>query len=277
MIREGRLHGGLAYLAIGDGPPLVALPGLKGEHANSTGLARLVELRRLEPLARRFTVFLVNRRPRLEAGTTIAGLAEDYAEAIEHAFRDPVPVIGTSTGGSIAQQLAIDHPGLVTRLVLVASACRLSRFGREAQRRMARYAEEGKPRRSSAAVGPALAATDLGGWVMSALLWTMGRRASPTDPSDLVATIEAEDAFDACDSLRRIAAPTLLVAGERDRFYSPALFRQTAARIPRARLLLLHGKGHVASGSHRPAIEEIVRFLTVDDPFGATHPRRGSA
>jgi pimeloyl-ACP methyl ester carboxylesterase len=58
--------------------------------------------------------------------------------------------------------------------------------------------------------------------------------------------------------LHRIAAPTLLVAGDRDRLYTPELFRETAERIPGARLRLYPGKGHAGVMTHRPAIREIV-------------------
>jgi pimeloyl-ACP methyl ester carboxylesterase len=51
-------------------------------------------------------------------------------------------------------------------------------------------------------------------------------------------TVAAEDTFDASPRLHHIAAPTLLVAGDRDRFYTPELFRETAERIPGARLRL---------------------------------------
>jgi pimeloyl-ACP methyl ester carboxylesterase len=81
------------------------------------------------------------------------------------------------------------------------------------------------------------------------------------DPTDMLVTVAAEDSFDAAPELHRITAPTLLVAGGRDRFYSPALFRETADRIPGARLALYQGKGHAGVITHRPAIREIVAFL----------------
>jgi hypothetical protein len=108
-VREGTLHGGLPYLAVGDGPPLVVFSGLTAEHANPTGLARRFQVQTLKPLARHFTVYAVNRRPGLPAGATIADLAGHYAEAIAHEFGGPVCVEGLSTGGSIAQQFAIDR------------------------------------------------------------------------------------------------------------------------------------------------------------------------
>jgi hypothetical protein len=128
-VREGRLYGGLPYLAVGQGPPLVVFVGLTAEHANTTGLARRFELQTLKPLAKHFTVYAVNRKPGLTAGSSIGDLAGHYAEAIAREFPGPVCVWGISTGGSIAQQFAIDHPQLVRRLVLAATACRLSPMG----------------------------------------------------------------------------------------------------------------------------------------------------
>jgi pimeloyl-ACP methyl ester carboxylesterase len=88
------------------------------------------------------------------------------------------------------------------------------------------------------------------------------------DPSDMLVTVAAEDVFDASAELPRITAPTLLVAGGRDRFYSPELFRETAERIPDGRLRLYQGKGHAGVLTHKPAIREIVDFLRAEDQPG---------
>ena len=93
-VREGSLHGGLPYLAVGQGPPLVVFSGLSAEHANPTGLARRFELQTLKPMARHFTVYAVNRKPGLPAGSTIGDLAGHYAQAIAHEFQGPVAMRG---------------------------------------------------------------------------------------------------------------------------------------------------------------------------------------
>ena len=263
-MREGSLRGGVPYLAVGSGPPLVLLPGLSGENANPTGLARRFQLRWTRPLARHFTVYIVNRRPGLEPSSTMADLAGHCAEAVADRFASSVPVVGTSTGGSVAQQLAIDHPALVDRLVLSDTAYRLSDRGREAQRGLARLTEAGRPRQAWAAVGPAMGSTGPGRRAMTALLWLSGSMMNPDDPSDMLVTIAAEDAFDCWSDLPRISAPTLVVAGERDGFYSPELFGETAARIPHARLLLYPGKGHDTGLNHGPAVRSVIDFLTAE-------------
>jgi pimeloyl-ACP methyl ester carboxylesterase len=274
VVHEGLLPGGLPYLAVGQGPPLVVFSAFTAEHANPSGAARRFYLQPLRPLTRHFTVYLVNRKPRLPAGATIEDLAGHYAHALEQAFTGPVAIVGVSTGGSIAQQFAIDHPQLVDRLVLVATACRLAPAGRQAQRDLARFILAGQPRRAWAATGPALATTAVGGRLYAAMLWLSGPRITPNDPSDMLTVIEAEDRFDAAPQLHRITAPTLVVAGERDRYYSPALFRETAERIRGARPRLYPGKGHaaVATLTYKPAVEEILGFLTANKSTPATQP-----
>ena len=172
---------------------------------------------------------------------------------------------GISTGGSIAQQFAIDHPELVRRVVLAATACRLSPHGREVQRRFAELTKDGRPRRAYAVLGPTLAATATGGRAFAALGWLFAGSQRADDPSDLLVTVAAEDTFDASSQRHHITAPTLLVAGGRDRFYAPELFRETAERIPNARLRLYPDKGYAGVMTHKPAIREIVDFLRAGD------------
>ena len=260
--RDGVLPGGLPYLAAGTGPPVVVFPGLDGDNADPTGRQRRFTMRMFRPLTRHFTVYVINRKPGLAPGSTLHDLAGHYAYAIERHFAGSVDIIGVSTGGSIAQILAVEYPHLVRRLVLFASACRLSAYGRRIQRAQAAHARAGRRRQAQAVTGPALAGGRIGAVFLTALLWAVGARMTPHDPSDLLATIDAEDAFDATPELHRINAPTLVIGGGRDRFYGAALFRETARRIPRARLLLYPHKGHVATIGRRRAVHTVLRFLT---------------
>lgn len=251
----------MPYLAAGDGPPLVMLPGLSGKNTNPTGVARSMLLHSLGQIPERFTVYVVNRRSGLSPGSTIATLADHYAEALADEFGAPVPIMGVSTGGSIALQLAAAHTQLVSRLVLIAAACRLSPNGRQVQLTMAEQIEAGRPRVAWAAIGRAIAAGPATGWLMAAGQWLIGASMTPRDPSDLIITIRAEDEFDASSQLADITAPTLMIGGSRDRLYSPELFRQTARGIARAHLHLATGKGHASTASPRFAAHEIIDFL----------------
>jgi len=65
------------------------------------------------------------------------------------------------------------------------------------------------------------------------------------DLSDLATTIEAEDAFDLAECARPIGAPTLIVAGTRDRFYPRQLLEETQRLIPGSVLHRIPGRGHL--------------------------------
>lgn len=257
------LKGRVPCLSFGEGPPLMVFPGLGMTNANPTGVQRWGEVRLLAPLARAFTVHRVGRRVGLEPGTTMADLAEGYAGALEDGFGAPVDVLGISTGGSIALQLAADRPGLVRRLVVAGAAYRLSEHGRAFQRRAAELAAAGDRRGLSRMQAPDVADSRLGRRITGGLLWLAGplfiRRS--WDPSDMIATIRAEDDFDIKDRLREILAPTLVVGGGRDRFYPPELFRETAERIPDARLVLYEDRAHGGTFVDRRFGEDVVAFL----------------
>jgi len=140
-VTEGRFSSGLPSLQLGQGPPLILASGLTAEHANPTGVWRRSSLSWAAPFAKHFTIYLVNRKPGLLPGATMADIAADYAATIEHDLGQPVLLHGTSTGGSVALQLAMDHPELIHRIVVAAAACRLSSQGRQVQAELMRDRE----------------------------------------------------------------------------------------------------------------------------------------
>ena len=259
-VTEGRLTAGLPYLRLGQGPPLVMAPGLSAEHANPTGLMRRVSLSSADPFAGHFTVYLANRKAGLAPGSTMSDIAGDYAKAIEDDIGEPVALHGTSTGGSVALQLAIDHPHLVRRLVLAAAACRLSPHGRQMQAEVARLVKAGDQRRALALLAESLAPGPLR-HPAGALAWLFGRSWAANDPADMLITIAAEDAFDAELGLDRVQAPTLVVGGSADPFYSEDLFRRTAAGIPNGRAVIFPGKGHLSAAGSKAAANIGLGFL----------------
>jgi pimeloyl-ACP methyl ester carboxylesterase len=90
--------------------------------------------------------------------------------------RRPIDVLGVSTGGSAALQLTADHPGVVRRLVLVSSACRLGPRARHTQRELARYLAEGDLRRGSVAMNTILGTGPASDWIWKGLEWLTGPR-----------------------------------------------------------------------------------------------------
>lgn len=228
-------------------PPLVYLPGLGPHSTGRTPGQRLLQRIEVLGLSRTFDVWLVARRLPVPAGTTIADLADEHARAIRSRFTGPADVVGESTGGSIALRLAIDDPDVVRRLVLVSAAAHLGRQGERAQDEAADEVRAGRRRRAAATIlgtttrRPALRA------LLRVAGYALGRLAIGRDDRELVRLIDAEDGFDAEDDLGRVTAPTLLIGGREDGYYSADLLARTAAAIPGAKHLDLPGKGHLTA------------------------------
>ena len=253
QVIEGAFSTGVPYLRTGQGPPLLMASGLTADHRNPTGRWRKMALSWVAPFAEHFTVYLANRRPGLEPGTTMSDLAADYAGGIRHDIGEVTFVHGTSSGGSIALQLAIDHPELVGRLAVSAAACRLSEEGRAIQRELLRRTEAGDAR----GVGSFLMGTMAPGalsYPARAVGWLAGGMFASDNPSDTLGVLRAEDVFDAEPDLGHVQAPTMVLGGTTDSFYSEELFRRTAEGVPDGRAVLFPGKSHMyVAGSAVPA------------------------
>lgn len=253
----------MPFAAMGTGQPVVVLAGL----SPTTGVSGDTMVRlTLGPLARladsrRLVVF--NRRPGLPRGMTMSEFASEHADAIRVGFGDTaLDVVGTSSGGSIAQQIAADHPGTVRRLVLISTACRLGPTGQSLQRTVATEIRRGSRRRALATLAAGLVPPRRGRMLAGAAAFLLARRLIKTeqDVDDMATTIEAEDAFDLAQC-PTVHASTLLLAGREDRFYTPALFEETARLIPNAQLHLFDERGHITV-TRDPAFQrEITTFL----------------
>ncbi|RYU09935.1 hypothetical protein ETU37_19050 [Nocardioides iriomotensis] len=90
------------------------------------------------------------------------------------------------------------------------------------------------------------ALTRRAGWVMGGF--------TAQDQSDMLAVVAAEDAFDVEARLDRVTAPTLVLGGDADGFYTRELFETTAAGIPHGRAVVMRGRSHVyVAGGRVPA------------------------
>lgn len=242
-VTVGLLGGGVPYLAVGAGPPVFMVQGLTPTCEVPTGMERRMALSMAAPLSGEFRVFVVNRKQGLRPGESMADIAGHLVTVIEDEVGEAVFLTGTSTGGSVALQLSVDRPDLVRALVVVASAYRLGPRGRQIQREVARLTRAGDARGGFAPMVSAMMPTPIQG-PLRPLARLIGRAMAPQDPNDLLVTIDAEDAFDVGDQLHRITAPTLVIGGAKDAFYTRELFEQTAAGVEDGRAHIYPDWGH---------------------------------
>ena len=262
----GFLHDDTAYLKLGEGPPLVSALGLTPEHEVLEGWQRRMALAHVLPLTRDFTVYVLNRKRGLRPGESMSDIAAHLAAAIEDEIGEPVFLEGTSTGGSVVLQLAVDRPDLVRRLVVVCAAYRLGSRGRQLQAEMARLIRAGEPREAWALAMTAMLPDPLRAPVRPLSRLAVGSMVA-ADPTDALVTLDAEDAFDVQADLPRITAPTLVIGGSNDIAYSEELFRGTAAGVQDGRAHVYPGWGHMRAGSSTATAHLTLGFMLAGVPI----------
>ena len=263
----------LPHVRIGTGgPPLVVLPGMALTAADPRGLTLTAYAHGFRRLAERHTVYVVPRPRGLAPGTTTADLAAAYADVLRPAL-GRFALMGLSTGGLIAQHLALVEPA-VERLVLVVAGARLGPAGRARCVRWLALAERPRWR----VLHGDLAASAVDGVAAQAFARAAfrlaGRRPTDGELADFTTTVWAVLAHDARAALRGLRVPTLVVGGGRDPFFPEALLRETAAAIPGSRLTVFAKSGHGVPKQRASAVQGLVaNFLDgVSEPRGPGAP-----
>ena len=209
-----------------------------------------------------FTVYYVSRKPNLPSGYSIQDMSEDYVTMIKDEIEIPVDIIGLSSGGPIAQHFVVDHPEMVDRLVLAETGYALSEKGKQLTRRLGDLLRQGKWRTAAADQAAIMFPRGVKKLFFQSVMWLLGKYAfgAPTDLSDGLVEIEAEDKHDFEERLGEIKVPTLIIGGAEDPFYP---ISETATGIPNAKKILYEGLGHDAI-MKRQFNEDVLAFLNED-------------
>jgi len=196
-------------------------------------------------------------------------LSADVADLMAAVGMTPAVVIGSSMGGGVAIDFALDHPEGLAGLVLVGAGIRgakpsdlLQRVDAEVDGLVERGAiDEAVERELQLWLdGPGRPAGTVGGPIRDYLRetdlavtrratdWSKARAIRPTPP--------------AIDRLEEISAPTLVVVGEHD---VPDMVRQAGdlkRRIPGAELVVIPGAAHLPSLERPDEFNaHLIRFL----------------
>ncbi len=232
----------IAYDRVGSGPPLLLLTGLGG-----VGRAWGSQIERF---AGDFTVIVPDHRgtgssSKPRSGYAIEALAGDMAGLMRSVGLGPTSVVGSSTGGAIAQVMALDHPDTVASMVLVSSwAGPDPYFLKQFEVRKSILKAQGVDAYTRASslflFAPSFAATNPD--VVEA--WIERATAHPGDPDIMAKRIDMILAHDQRDRLGAVDIPTRVIVGSEDVCTPPFAARELAALIPDARLDLLPG-GHL--------------------------------
>ncbi len=176
---------------------------------------------------------------------------------------DRVALVGHSMGGMLAQEVVATHPARVGRLVLAGTS---PAFGGDSDAWRQKFlAERLAPLdagQGMAALAPALVTGMVGDHPdqdgVARAVACMAAVPEATYRTSLVLLTR----FDRRADLARIAVPTLVLAGEKDRNAAPSVMRRMAQAIPDAAYVELAGCGHLMSFDQPAAfLAALVDFL----------------
>lgn len=240
----------LSFNSSGSGDPLVLIMGL-----NAPGAAWQPHI---DQWARRFECLAVDNRgagssPAPPGPYSTLEMADDYAKLIMKLGLVGCRVVGISMGGAIAQELALRHPELVSRLALVATWSRPDPYLASVLDAISLVRGAGDSAEFTA--------------LLQTLIWTpvwfrqhhqdlLEAQKEPlaVGPDALAAQVAACRSHDAFARLGQIRVPTLVTAGAVDRFVPIELSREIAETIPSADFEVFAATGHVHHW------EELARF-----------------
>lgn len=241
----------ISYQAFGDpaAPPLLLIMGLAlSARAWDTLPARL---------GKRYRVLVFDNRGTGRSGRRgwsfrMRDLADDAAAVLRAAGvaevedgRGGAAVFGISMGGMIAQELALRHPELVSKLVLGATHAGWLRSRKPslATLRDLFVSIAARDRAQADVVGRYLVSK---AWhaqnPRSAIDWI--KRAERTTLRFALAQMSAIVRHAAERRLSRIRAPTLILTGDEDKLVPHQNSLRLAALLPHAQLVVLRGAGH---------------------------------
>jgi 3-oxoadipate enol-lactonase len=176
-----------------------------------------------------------------------ADMARDVVRLLRNLGAEKAHLVGLSLGGMVALRFALDFPYATESLVLAGTIGGPGRFAPQ-WRDAVKFIEE-NPMPAIAKQRIPAAFSDSIDPVMRDYFVD---RVSRNDKDAYARTARAIGGFDVVDRLGDIAAPTLVIVGERDAVTPPELSAELAERIANARLVTIAGAGHLCN-LERPA------------------------
>ena len=249
--------GKITYIAFGSGKePLIIIPGLslRSIHGSALPLALMYRI-----FCRDYRVYVIDKKDVLPDPCTVSSLADDAAELMRLLGIGPAPVIGISQGGMIAQYLALDHPELVSALVLGVTLSRTNDTVRNAVQEWITSAEKGDYGaivRSMAGKMYSESYVRRHGWLFPIIMKT----ARLDDPKRFITSAGSCLTCDAYERLNEIRCPVLVLGGKEDHIVTAEASEETAEKL-RCEIYMYDGLGHSAYEEGKDFNKRILDFL----------------
>jgi 3-oxoadipate enol-lactonase len=156
----------------------------------------------------------------------------------DHFRADRIHLVGLSMGGRIARNFALRHPHRLRSLVLAGTSPGFDALsGAEVKRFVAE-------RRSAT---PESLRRLLGSRAVAGAYEQLLDSVQRVHQASYEKTLEASVAQDRAAPIEQIKVPTLVITGDEDKVYPPAMAKDIARRIPGAELITMQGVGHLSN------------------------------
>ena len=172
---------------------------------------------------------------------SIGRYADWVAEYVEDEGLSRVVLDGHSMGGAVALELALRQPDWLRGLVLTCTGARYPLSARLMDLLREDY-EAAVDFILAQSFGPHEGALT---YKQKAVRYGTRRQMLRTPPEVVMSDYEASAGFDVKDRLSEINAPTLVIAGGKDRLTPPTLSRELHRGIKGSRLIIVEGAGHM--------------------------------
>jgi 3-oxoadipate enol-lactonase len=248
----------LYYKAQGQGEALVMIPGMGARHTSW--------FRQLPAFKRRFRVITfdprsIGRSERPKQPYGFRALADDVVGLMDHLAVEKAHIFGQSLGGLVAQEVAIDYPDRVLKLLLVSSTV----AGGDANPTNPALMEalgytEGTTEVDFSRMDTRRTMNAVIGMSFNKLLYRKAMQflsrffVKPEMFDGLSDHLRAISGHSTADRLHLIKAQTLVITGAEDQVILPHSSEVLAAKIPNAKLVMVKG------GSHGFNVEMTSRF-----------------
>ena len=259
------------YDVKGSGPSLILINGL--------GFGRWGWFKQIPALSRHFRTITFDIRGEQNLSGGVADLSAEVVALLDHLGIKKTHVLGTSLGGFVAQDLALNRPDLVNRLVLI---CTSSGRGPEpiSPKALGRMLGWGSLSSESAMRRGLEMATSDAYRQENPEEFDLIVRWRLADSPSLSAYYEqmmAGARFDVSHDVGNIMSPTLVVHGADDRYVPVANATALAEAIPNAKLRVLEDAGHLVFIERAKEVnKEIVTFLKPRKPRKKRRPQKAS-
>lgn len=252
----------LHYRDYGSGEPVVGIMGFAVDQRFWAAQVPAVSA------TNRFITF-DNRGIGRSTGTppdSIEQMADDTLGLMDKLEIDDAVIFGVSMGGTIAQKIALDHPGRVKGLILAVTFARPIEYIRREQS-VAKAIFE-KADYDTFLEGTLLhlfspSFFEMGGETIDRMVRAFYAEGGP-DPADsgiLTAQLDAMEKFDVLAELGRIEVPTLVIGATLDMMVPYFASEEIAKAIPNARFEALEGGHGIMVEQMQPFNDLVQGFL----------------